>query len=156
MTGWDVLWALFALGRPLRRPPHTGSVRRAAQPHRRRCARRRARGRAGAHADTGDRGARAGAAAVPLARHARRAARPAWTAVGRAVAVAVLPLPLLVVLDALLVRGAYQVLTLVLPAGVSLYLVSTYAVVLALLLGLTYAAVPVLAAHQGRAEESHA
>jgi len=88
------------------------------------------------------------AAAVPLAAHARRVARPDWWTVGRAVAVALLPLPLVVWFDALLVRGAYRVLTLVLPDALGLYLVGSYAVVLALLLSLTYAAVPLLAARQ--------
>ena len=88
------------------------------------------------------------AAAVPLALHARRAAKPDWRGLAWAVTVAVLPLPVVVYLDALLVRGAYRVLTVVLPDALSFYLVGSYAVVLALLLSLSYAAVPLLAARQ--------
>ncbi len=97
------------------------------------------------------------AAAVPLARYARRAARPDWGAVARAVGTALLPLPAILYLDALLVRGAYRLLSAVLPGALSAYLVFSYAAVLALLLALTYAAVPLLAEHQGRGrEERHA
>ena len=90
------------------------------------------------------------AAAVPLARHARRAARPDWRMLARALGAAVLPLPAILYLDALLVRGAYRVLHALLPGALSLYLVCSYTVVLALLLALSYAAVPLLAERQGR------
>jgi len=46
----------------------------------------------------------------------------------------------------------------VLPGSLSFYLVATHAAVLALLLGITYGAVPLLAAHQLRLqyEDTHA
>jgi anti-sigma factor RsiW len=90
-----------------------------------------------------------------LARHARRAA---WTAVARAVAAALVPLPLVLLLDAWLVSTAHTLLSRVLPAALSLWVVGNYAVLLAFLLAITYIAVPILAARQVRPgfEESHA
>jgi len=88
------------------------------------------------------------AAAPVLAVHARRAARPDWRAVWRAVGAALVPLPVLVYLDVLLVRGAYRVVTLALPPALGLYVVGSYAVVIAALLALAYAAAPILAARQ--------
>jgi hypothetical protein len=95
-------------------------------------------------------------AATPLlARNARRAARPALV---RAVAVALLPLPLIVLLDAFVLRTAHALLSAVLPPALSTFVVFNYVALLALLFALTYGAVPILAAHQlrGLAEESHA
>lgn len=94
------------------------------------------------------------AAAPLLARHARRAA--AWRFVC-ALAAALIPLPLIVLLDVTLLTAAYHTLNLVLPHRLSLYLVFNHAVLLALLLALTYGSIPLLAARQGRpwAEESH-
>jgi len=94
------------------------------------------------------------AAAPLLAAHAAPVPRPAW----RALAVALLPLPLVLVADWFLVRGAHTLLSGILPDALSLYLAGSYAVLLATLLGLTYAAVPLLAARQLRAspEEHHA
>jgi hypothetical protein len=89
------------------------------------------------------------AAAADLARNAQAAAAD-WGRVGRALAAALLPLPLLVLVDVQVVRAAHAVLSAVLPGALSLYLVGTYGTLLALLFGLTYAAVPVLAARQGR------
>jgi len=92
------------------------------------------------------------AAAAPLlARNARRAAwRTTWPAVARALAAALLPLPAILVFDVALVRAIYALLGAVLPHGLSLYLVVNHAALLVLLLTLTYAAVPVLAARQAR------
>jgi hypothetical protein len=87
------------------------------------------------------------AAAPLLAAQARRAARVRLV---RAVAVALVPLPAIVLLDLSLVRAAYRALSAVLPHAVSLYVVGNYAAFLALLLALTYGAVPFLAARQGR------
>jgi hypothetical protein len=56
------------------------------------------------------------------------------------------------------VAGAlYALLSLALPAAVSTYLVTQYALFVLLLLGLAYAAVPLLVERQARAalEESH-
>jgi hypothetical protein len=56
-----------------------------------------------------------------------------------------------------MVRGAYDLLHLLLPAALSAYVAFNYAALLALLLGLTYAAVPVLAARQAQLQlqEAH-
>ncbi len=94
------------------------------------------------------------AAAPLLAARAGPVPRPAW----RALAVTLLPLPLVLVADWFLVRGAHALLAGILPDALSLYLAGSYAVLLATLLGLTYAAVPLLAARQLRPspEEHHA
>ena len=93
-------------------------------------------------------------AAAPLL--ARRA-RPSWAALAPALVVALVPLPAILALDVVMVRGAYDLLHLLLPAALSAYVAFNYAALLALLLGLTYAAVPVLAARQNRLqlEEAH-
>jgi hypothetical protein len=96
------------------------------------------------------------AAASPLL--VRNAHRAAWRTVARAVAAALVPLPLILLLDVWVVRTAHALLARVLPETLSLWLVGNYAVLLAFLLALTYGAVPILAARQVRPvlEESHA
>ena len=96
-----------------------------------------------------------GAAAPLLARHARRAA---WRTLARALAAALVPLPLIVFLDFYLVRAAYGVLDAVLPRALSLYVVFNYAATLTLLLALTYGMIPIVAERQMRLrrEESRA
>lgn len=99
-----------------------------------------------------------GAGVLRAARPALRVARRArWVAIGRALAVALVPLPLVVLLDATLVRALHGALAVVLPDGLSTYLAFNYAALLALLLALTYAAVPLLVERQarGRWMESH-
>lgn len=95
------------------------------------------------------------AAAAPLlARHARMAT---WRAVARAVAAAVLPLPLVLLVDGILLRALYEALRAVLPTALSLYFVLNYTTLLAVLLTLAYGAVPLLAERQARLrrEERH-
>ena len=94
------------------------------------------------------------AAAPLLAAHARRAGVRAWL---RPLVVALLPLPIILAVDAALVRALHELLSLVLPVALSTYLVGQYALLLLLLLGLGYAAVPVLADRQARAalEDAH-
>ena len=95
------------------------------------------------------------AAAAPLlAMHARRGRAWAWV---RPLAVALLPLPLILAVDAAIVRGLHALLSIVLPDALSTYLTAQYALLVLLLLGLAYAAVPVLADRQARAalEEAH-
>jgi hypothetical protein len=94
-------------------------------------------------------------AAAPILAQARRAR---WRDVARAVAAALVPLPLVVVFDVLLVRRLHAALAVLLPAGLSAYLVFNYAAMLAVLVALTYAAVPLLAERQarGRWMELHA
>jgi hypothetical protein len=100
--------------------------------------------------------ARVRAAAAPLL--ARNARRTAWASLARAVGAALLPLPLILVLDVLLVRAVHALVSGLLPEPVGLYVTVNYAVLLALLLALTYGAVPILAERQARLrhEESHA
>jgi hypothetical protein len=86
------------------------------------------------------------AAAEPvLARHTRRVA---WTSVLRAVGLAIVPLPLILLLDVYLVGALHSLLSALLPPTLSLYLVVNYAALLAFLLALTYGAIPLIAARQ--------
>jgi hypothetical protein len=86
------------------------------------------------------------AAAPLLARNARRTAARRLL---RALVVALLPFPLLLALDTYVLQLAYRMLSTVLPGALSLYLVGSYAAALALLLAVTYGAVPIVAARQG-------
>ncbi len=100
--------------------------------------------------------ARIHAAAAPLlARHARAAT---LRTVARAVGAAVLPLPLVLLVDVYMLRAAYDALHAVFPAALSLYFVLNYTTLLAVLLTLAYGAVPLLAERQARVrrEERHA
>jgi hypothetical protein len=96
-----------------------------------------------------DLGARTLAAAAPLlAVHARRAGSRSWV---RPLLVALLPLPAILAVDAAIIRGLHALLSLVLPAALSTFFVAQYALLVVLLLGLAYAAVPLLADRQARA-----
>jgi hypothetical protein len=98
------------------------------------------------------------AAAEPLLAARRRRRRVDWPLVLRAVGAALLPLPLILLVDVALVGVAYQLLASVLPQALTTYLVANLATTLALLLALTYAAVPLLAARQHAAhpfEDAH-
>lgn len=68
----------------------------------------------------------------------------------RALAAALALLPVILLLNAYALRAAYGVLSSVLPAALSAYLLFNYAALIALLITLTYAAVPVLAHRQLR------
>ena len=68
----------------------------------------------------------------------------------RAVIVALLPLPAILVLNAYAVYAAYAVLSAILPATLSAYLVFNYTALLVLLMTLTYGAVPLFADRQAR------
>jgi hypothetical protein len=98
------------------------------------------------------------AAAPLLAANARRLPAVAWRRLAAALAAAVLPLPAILFLAWHALTAANGLLSSVLPASLSFYLVATHAAVLALLLGVTYGALPLLAAHQLRLqhEDSHA
>jgi len=95
------------------------------------------------------------AAAPLLAAHVRRATARAWL---RPLAVALVPLPLIVLVNVTVVRALYGLLSTILPDVVSTYLVAQYALLVLALLGLTYASVPFLADRQARAalENLHA
>jgi len=88
------------------------------------------------------------AAAPLLAVHARRAAVRSVLA---PVLAALVPLPIVVGVDLALVRTLHAVLAAVLPVAVSTFVAVNYALLLALLLGTTYAAVPLLVDRQLRA-----
>lgn len=95
-----------------------------------------------------DLGVKVMAAAAPLlAAHARRATARAWV---RPLLVALVPLPLIVLVNVSVVRALYGLLSIILPDVVSAYLVAQYAFVVLALLGLTYASVPLLAERQAR------
>ena len=94
------------------------------------------------------------AAARPLL--AARALRPAWGAVARGLAVALAALPGVVALDWWLVRALYAACAALLPAPVGALVAGQYALLLALVVTLAYAAVPLVAAHQHRLEDAHA
>jgi hypothetical protein len=87
-------------------------------------------------------------AAEPLlAANARRAA---WTTLARALGAALVPLPMLLFVDASILRWGYGLLAAVLPAPLGLYLVFSYAMTLTVLLALTYGAIPIVADRQLR------
>jgi len=90
------------------------------------------------------------AAAPLLAAHARRLPAVAWPRMAAAIAVAILPLPLILFVGWESLAAAQHLLATVLPGRLSVYLVAAHASVLALLLAITYGAVPLLAAHQLR------
>jgi predicted anti-sigma-YlaC factor YlaD len=85
-------------------------------------------------------------AAQPLL--ARHAQRELWRRSARAVAAALIPLPIVLVANLLFVRTVYVWMESVLPVGVSLFLIGNYAALLALLLAAIYGAIPLLAARQ--------
>ena len=93
--------------------------------------------------------ARVLAAAEPLL--AANAARATRRRLVRALAAGLVPLPAILVLNFWLVRTGYEVLTRFLPDALSLYVVTNWVGFLALLLALTYGAIPFLAARQGAA-----
>jgi hypothetical protein len=95
-------------------------------------------------------------AAEPLLlQNARRAA---WPTLARALAAALVPLPAILLLDFYLVRAAFGLLTAILPTALGAYIVFNYAATLALLLALTYGAIPIFVEQQVRLRrrESHA
>jgi hypothetical protein len=99
--------------------------------------------------------ARVVAAARPLlAANAQRSSARAWL---RPLLVALLPLPLLIVVDTALVRTLHSVLAIALPDALSTYFAGQYALLLLLLATLGYASIPLLADRQSRAalEEGH-
>jgi hypothetical protein len=85
------------------------------------------------------------AAASLLVLNARRARRRHLV---RAVAAGLVPLPLIVLVDFVLVRTLGELLGTFLPRALTVYFVAEYAALLALLVALTYAAIPLLAARQ--------
>ena len=81
---------------------------------------------------------------------ARRARAVYWRAVTAAVLVGLVPLPVVLLYNAYVLRLVYQLMAAVLPVSVAGYLVVTYAAFAVLLYGVTYAAVPVLMGRRHR------
>jgi hypothetical protein len=90
--------------------------------------------------------ARVLAAATPLL--ARNAQREMWRRSLRAVAAALVPLPLVLAVNVLFARALYTWLQGVLPAELSLFVIWNYAALVALLCAAIYGAIPLLAARQ--------
>ena len=78
----------------------------------------------------------------------RRALAGAWRRIAMGVLLALLPLPLVLVYNAYLLHVVYNLLSSLLPAGIAAYLVLSYGAFLLLLFATTYAAIPLLMAHQ--------
>src|SRR5262245_47039109 len=98
------------------------------------------------------------AAGPLLAANAKRLPAAAWRRLAAAIGVAVLPLPLILLVVWHALHALNDLLSSILPESLRLYLLATQALAVALLLAVTYGAVPLLAAHQLRLqlEESHA
>ncbi|MGH7857950.1 MAG: hypothetical protein ACREQY_11520, partial [Candidatus Binatia bacterium] len=79
---------------------------------------------------------------------ARNRHRAIWLLVARAVGAALLPLPMILLVDAYVLGEIHRLLSLVLPRTLSLYLVTGQATLIALLLAITYGAIPLLAERQ--------
>jgi anti-sigma factor RsiW len=83
-----------------------------------------------------------------LATNTRRASR---ILVARALAVALLVLPVVLLADLRVGSLVYEALTALLPRALGLYVVSSWAVTVTGLLALTYAAIPIFAERQAAA-----
>jgi hypothetical protein len=88
------------------------------------------------------------AAAAPLL---AASARPDWRMLVRALGAALVPLPVVLLVDAFVVQVLWSLAMAVLPRPLGVYVVANYAALLAVLLALAYAAVPVLVGRQSRA-----
>jgi hypothetical protein len=71
-----------------------------------------------------------------------------WRRLARVTAAALLPLPLIVLLNGWLLGLAYGWVSQLVPPALALYLVASYAAAQILLLALTYAAIPLLLARE--------
>jgi hypothetical protein len=93
--------------------------------------------------------------AATLSARARAAAAPAlaaraafWPRLLRVLAIALMPLPLLVAADAAVIACLYGVADAWLPHGVAIYLAASYATAALVSLGLSYASIPLLVARR--------
>jgi len=86
-----------------------------------------------------------------LDRHAQRLFR---RRVVRTLGLALLPLPLVLALDGLLLAALYELASAWLPSGVATYLVVSYGVALLVGLALTYASIPLLVAWRPAAQHA--
>ncbi len=81
------------------------------------------------------------AARSELAAQARRALRRQVAAL---LGLAIVSMPLSLAFGGYMIQRVYDVASAILPAGVALYLVGTYAMIALALFGATYAAIPIL------------
>jgi hypothetical protein len=77
------------------------------------------------------------------------ARRAFWRRVAVGMLLSLVPLPAVLAYDAYVLRLAYDLVCVLLPAGLAAYLVLSYAASLALLFALTYAAIPLLVERSG-------
>lgn len=77
---------------------------------------------------------------------ARLASTWFWRRLSRAIVAALLPLPVILLLDMLLLRSVYGWASTLLPAAVATYLVVSYAAAQLLLFAATYAVIPLVLA----------
>lgn len=70
-----------------------------------------------------------------------------WRKAVAALLLALVPLPAVLTYDAYVLRGAYALVSALLPATLAAYLIFSYAAFLVLLFATTYAAIPVLLAN---------
>jgi hypothetical protein len=84
------------------------------------------------------------ASAAPLL--AARAQAAFWRRLARTLAAALVPLPLVIAIDLWLLGWAYALIAAWLPTSLALYVVISYAATLLVLIGGTYAAIPLLLA----------
>jgi hypothetical protein len=72
-----------------------------------------------------------------------------WRRLGRTLALSLLPLPLVLAADAVVLRGLYELALAWLPSGVAAYMVLSYGLQFLVLIGAAYAAIPLLIARAG-------
>ena len=82
----------------------------------------------------------------PMLQRATR--RMFWRRLALGLALSLLPLPFVLAYDALLLQVVFAVARTILPESIALVLVFNYAALLALLLAVTYAAIPLLIARR--------
>ena len=73
-----------------------------------------------------------------------------WPRMLRGLLLSLLPLPLVVAVDAYFLSLVYGLVSALVPAALAAYLVLSYGAVLVLLFAMTYAAIPLLVMHGGR------
>ncbi len=79
---------------------------------------------------------------------AARARAAFWRRLATVFGLSLVPLPVVVAVDVVLVLWLYDVASTWLPSGLALYLVGSYAFGAAVLLGLAYASIPLLLARR--------
>jgi hypothetical protein len=71
-----------------------------------------------------------------------------WRRVVCALGVSLLPLPVVLLADGVLLLAIYRAATVLLPSSIALYLAASYAVTVLIGIGLAYAAIPLLVARR--------